>query len=145
MSRATPQMRDLARRLIAIEAHGSKSSEAEAMAHFQVIEKLRPNLATLMGNAGFRALLSRSLALACADIPKLHGVKINPEGSLDGLAQAEALLSAQEISEGRTIILAHLLALLVAFIGANLTYTLIRETWPNLTPDDLNFNKGRKN
>ena len=39
------------------------------MAVFLVCEKLRPHLAMLMGNAGFRALLSRALALAKAEVP----------------------------------------------------------------------------
>ena len=138
-------MRDLAKRLIAFEAGGSKSSEAEAMAHFQVIEKLRPHLATLMGNAGFRALLSRALALACAEIPKLHGVRIKADGSMDGMAEIEAELTAGEVAESRIILLAHLLGLLIAFIGANLTISLVRETWPKLRPDHLNLNKGREN
>src|ERR1019366_1551324 len=63
MSRATPKMRNFAERLIAYETRGNNPSETETSGPFLVGEKLRPQLATLMGNVGFRALLSRALAL----------------------------------------------------------------------------------
>jgi hypothetical protein len=55
MSRATPKMRDLARRLIVHETKGNKSSKIPLA--FLVDERLRPHLAALMGMVGFRALL----------------------------------------------------------------------------------------
>ena len=75
MKRATPQTRDLAKRLIALEQKGHKSSEARTLVAIHVLEKLRPPLATLMGNAGYRALLSRALELANAPrrFPSLRG------------------------------------------------------------------------
>lgn len=143
MSRATPEMKDLTRRLIAIEGRESRSSSADAQV--QVIEKMRPHLVTLMGNAGFRALLSRALALASKDFPPMREVIIQADGSMDGLTQIEAELSPKEVLENRVNVLAQLFGLLVAFIGANLTLSLIRESWSNVTLEDLNFNKGRKN
>jgi hypothetical protein len=62
-------MRDFAERLIAYETRGNNPSETETSGPFLVGEKLRPQLATLMGNVGFRALLSRALALANAEAP----------------------------------------------------------------------------
>src|ERR1019366_433926 len=72
MSRATPKMRDFAERLIVYETRGNKSSETKTQAAFLVGEKLRPQLAALMGNVGFRALISRALALSNAEIPWLR-------------------------------------------------------------------------
>ena len=48
MSRATPQTRELAERLIASETRGKKSPEIKTPAAFYVCEKLRPYL-TRMG------------------------------------------------------------------------------------------------
>ena len=144
MSRSTPDMRLIAKCLIAYEARENKSSESETAA-FLIVEKLRPHLTTLMGSAGFRALFSRAVSLASADIPELEAITVNADGSLKGVEKVEAQLSPQEISESRVMLLAHLLGLLVAFIGASLTIALVREVWPKLSPDVLNFSKGGKN
>jgi len=44
--------------------------------------------------------------------------------------------------EGRVVLLAQLLGLLVAFIGEDLTLRLVREVWPKLSINDVNFGKG---
>jgi hypothetical protein len=138
MSRATPQMRNLAERLIALEARGSKSSETINRAAFHVCEKLRPQLATLMGNGGFRTLLSRALVLATVEVSWLRAVYVKADGSLEGLAELGAQADPEEIAEGRVVLLAQLLGLLVAFIGEGLTLRLARDVWPQLSVNDLN-------
>jgi hypothetical protein len=142
-------MRDFAERLIAYETRGNtrgnKSSGAKPPAVFHVFEKLRPQLATLMGNTGFHALLSRALALASMEIPSLPAVYVKADGSLEGLNDREARGVAEEIAEGRVILLAQLLGLLVAFIGESLTVRLVREVWPKLSLTDLDFGKENKN
>ena len=57
-------MRDFAERLIAYETTTTNFSNTKIPAACLAGEKLRPHLATLMGNIGFKALLSRALALA---------------------------------------------------------------------------------
>ena len=145
MSRATPQMRDLSQCLIAYETGENKSSETKAPAACRVGEKLRPHLATLMGNVGFRALFLRALALANADVPWLRAVQVKADGSLEGLEELEAQVHSDEIFEGCVVLLAQLLGLLVAFIGENLTLRLVRDVWPKLSLNDLDFGKGDKN
>jgi hypothetical protein len=142
MSRAAPKMRDLAERLIAYEAaRGTKSSGAKIPAACLVIDRLRPQLATLMGNIGFRALLSRTLALANPDFPWLRAVHVKAEGSLEGLDEL-AEVDPDEIFEGCSALLAQLLELLAAFIGKDLTLQLVREVWPNLPRNNLAVGKG---
>jgi hypothetical protein len=135
-------MRDFAERLIAYETRGNKSSETKPPAVFLVGEKLRPQLATLMGNVGFRALLSRALALATAEVPWLRAVHVKADGSFERLDEFGAHVDLDEIFEGRVVLLAQLLGLLVAFIGEDLTLRLVREVWPKLSLNDLNFGKG---
>ena len=137
-------MRDFAERLIAYETRANKSSEAKTPAACRVSDKLRPQLATLMGNLGFRALLSRALALANADVPWLRAVHVSADGSFEGLDGLAAQVDSNEIFEGCVILLAQLLGLLVAFIGEDLTLHLVRETWPKLSLDDLHAVKGDK-
>ena len=144
MSRATPKMRDYAERLIAYETRGNKSSETKPPAVFLVGEKLRPQLATLMGNVGFRALLSRALALANAEVPWLHVVHVKADGSFEGLDKLDAQVDPEEIAKGRVVLLAQLLGLLVALIGEILTLQLVCDVWPKLSLSDLDLGTGDK-
>jgi hypothetical protein len=144
MSRATPQMRNIAKRLMAYETSGNKSSETKTPAVFHVCEKLRPHLATLMGKAGFRALLSRALALANTKVPWLRAVHVKSDGSLEGLDELHAQIAPDEFFEGSVVLQAQLLGLLVAFIGEDLTLRLVREVWPKLSLSDSDVGKGDK-
>lgn len=142
MSRATPQMRDLAARLITAETRKPKASEPEHPAVFHVCEKLRPHLATLMGNGGFRAVLSRALAVTSAEVPWLLALQVNADGALEGWDKPEAQVPPKELTESGVLLVAQLLGLLVAFIGDNLTLHLVRAVWPKLSLENLNFTQG---
>ncbi len=98
-----------------------------------------------MGETGFHALLSRALALANAEVPLLPAVRVNADGSLEGLSDREANMDQRKIAEGRVILLAQLLGLLAAFVGESLTLQLVREVWPKLPLQDSGFGKGIKN
>jgi len=138
-------MRYFAKHLIACETAENKSSRTKIQASFLVTEKLRPHLSTLMGNAGFRALLLRALVLANAEFPWLHTLQIKADGSLDGLDKIEAQVGPEELVNGGVVLLAQLLGLLVAFIGENLTLHLMRGVWSKLTLNNLDFSKGDEN
>jgi hypothetical protein len=142
MSRATPQMRIFAERLISYETEGNKSAELSTPSVFHVSEKLRPHLATLMGVAGFRALLSRALVLSQEEVRWLRAVHVKSDGSLEGLEELHAQVALDEFIEGRVVLLAQLLGLLVAFIGEKLMLQMVRDVWPELLLKDLDFNKG---
>ena len=138
-------MRDFAERLIAYETKGNKSSETKPATAFLVDEKLGPHLATFMGKVGFSALLSRALVLANAEVPWLRAVHVKADGSLGGLDALGAQGNPAEIFEGKVVLLAQLLGLLVAFIGERLTLSLVREIWPRIPLNDLDFGNGDKN
>jgi hypothetical protein len=130
-------MRDFAERLIAYEIRGNKSAGTKTPAAFPVCEKLRPPLATLMGNTGFHALLARALARAEAQVPALRAVQVEAEGSLAGLNELEAQVDPQELAKGSVVLVAELLGLLVAFIGENLMLRIVHDAWPILALNDL--------
>jgi hypothetical protein len=144
MNRATAQMRSIALRLINYETPPNDSAEAANTATFQVTERLRPHLAMLMGNGGFRALLARALTLASAEVSWLRAVQVNADGTLQGLETPHAHLEPAEFREGRVVLLAQLLGLLVAFIGPGLTSRLVGEIWPQLAADNVDFGNGDK-
>jgi len=138
-------MRDLAERLIAEETRGRKSPEApHAIA--LVIDKLRPDLQTLMGNMGYRALLSRALAQASAEFAWLRALHVKSDGSLAGLSQLEleSHVDSGMIANGRTALLTRLLESLTTFIGANVTLQLAHNIWPNVLLEDLDSGKGKR-
>lgn len=144
VNRATPHMRSIAQRLINYERPANASTEATDTAIFQVTERLRPHLATLMGNAGFRALLARALALAGAEVASLRAIQVNADGTLEGLKTLQARLTPAAFREARVVLLAQLLGLLVAFIGPVLTLRLLGEIWPQLEADNVDFGNGDK-
>jgi hypothetical protein len=141
MSRATPLMRNFARRLIDYEAGENKSSGTQTPSAFRGCEKLRLQLATFMGNSGFHTLLARSLVLSTAEVPWLRAVRLKADGPLEGLEELQAQLEGDEFFEGGVVLLAQLLGLLAAFIGANLTVRLVREVWPKVSLNNLDFDE----
>jgi hypothetical protein len=135
-------MRNIAHRLISYETQGKPSSETTDRSICRVTDRLRPQLATLMGHGGFRALLARALALASAEVGWLRELQVKADGTLESVARAHAGLAPAEFHEGRVVLLAQLLALLVAFIGPALTSRLIGEIWPQLAADHVDFGNG---
>ncbi len=145
MSRATPPMRSFAKRLIAYEALVNSASAAQTPLAFHVCDRLRPPLTTLMGSGGFRAVFSRALTLAKAEVPWLRTVRVKLDGSLEGLEELHAQLDPNRYREVRVVLVAQLLGLLVAFIGETLTLHLVGEVWPRAPLDDLSAANEEKN
>jgi len=125
MNRATQKLRTYAERLIANEMSLNASSKSKPTAAFVVIEKLTPHFGALMGAAGFRALISRALVLASAEVAWLRELHVKADGSFEGLNELEAQENPEEISSGGVVLLAQLLGLLVTFIGEDLTLRLL--------------------
>jgi len=127
-----PEMRDLAQCLLTYEAVAGKTSEPTELAASRVLERLRRPVVTLMGVAGFRSLLSRSLALASGDVPWLRALHVRADGSLEGFKEIEGKLSAEEIGLGEVALAVRFIGLLVVFIGPTLTLQLLHDTWPKM-------------
>ena len=135
MDTPSPSIRDLARRLLAMEAASQSAAEPRAHAAVRVCEKLRVSLTRLAGADGFTALLRRALALARAEVPALHGITEKADGSLEGLEELAA--DARNVGiDAAVAITAHLLGLLVTLIGEPLTVRLVREAWPDASWDE---------
>ncbi|HTE21054.1 MAG TPA: hypothetical protein VK689_22030 [Armatimonadota bacterium] len=93
----------------------------------------------LVGREGFHALLARALALAKAEHPWLGGVQVDATGLLAGLEAALAGREPADADAGAAAVLAHLLGLLVTFIGAGLSRQLVSGAWPEVPMDDIDF------
>ena len=125
MNRATPKLRIYAERLIASEMSRNASSKSKPTAAFVVIETLSPHFGALMGAAGFRALISRALVLATADVACLSELHVKADGSFEGLNELETQANPEEISKAGIVLLARLLELMVTLIGEELTLQLM--------------------
>lgn len=141
MSRASPELRNFAELLIAHESKSFRTADNKIPVAYRASEKLRPHLVTLLGNVGFRALFVRALALANADVSWLRAVQIKNDGSFDGFDDLEHRMEQHHFTHGCTVLLSHLLGLLVASIGEDLTLRLVGNVWPELSPNDLVFGK----
>ena len=146
MSRVTPKMRTIAECLISFEEAGDRSGAAH-FAAVPVLEKLRPQLAMLMGSAGFAALLARALVLAKADVEQLETISAKADGTLDVVHASQPAVDngSRDNHGGSVALIVRLLELLTAFIGENLTLHLACEIWPNLLRTILEKSNGAKN
>jgi hypothetical protein len=131
MSTAPPAIRNFARRLVALEVARDESPAVGARGAVRVCEKLRHPLTRLVGGAGFRSLMSRAVAVAKAEVPSLATVQIHADGTLAGLDGLQHDQDAGAGGEAEVVIIAHLLNLLVTFIGEPLTLHLVRDAWPD--------------
>ena len=123
----TANLKKLAGNLLALEAAGSPDEIS-----FQVTGKMRIPLSKVMGISGFRALFSRSLALAAKEFPAFRTLQIETDGSFVGLNEWTALYDAKEIFEAELVLVTQLLGLLVTFIGGSLTHQLLSDIWPSI-------------
>ena len=117
----------LARRLLAYESRDEQAPEGPVA--FRVSEKLRRPLSRIAGTAGYRSLLSRALTIASVKAPLLSAVRVNPDGSLNGL---DEMGNRDQAADAGAILIAQLLALLTLFIGNNLVLSLVSDIWPVL-------------
>ena len=131
-------LRDVAECLLRYEAVAAKLKKPRSeTAAFHVSEKLRHLLSTLLGAAGFRALLARALHLATAEVPELRPVEIKTDGSLAGLSKVARDARGTQLAKGEVLLITELLALLDTFIGEALMLRLVEDVWPKATLDAL--------
>ena len=142
----SPEMRDLAHRLLTYEAVAGKASEPMESATLRVYEKLRQGLGEFAGVAGFQSLASRALALAKPEAPSLNTAQVSGDGALLGLIEIETQIDMNKdpAGEGGIILISRLLGLLLIFLGESLTMSLLRVKWPQAALDDCNSENGRK-
>jgi hypothetical protein len=127
-TRPSPKIMELAQRLLAYEAAAPNTPSVLC-----VSEKLRRPLSKLAGSSGFRSLLTRSLTLAKAEVPRLGDVRVNPDGSLEGWSE---LGNHNQDAEAGVILIAQLLGLLGTLIGEGLMLSLVLDAWPDFTAID---------
>jgi hypothetical protein len=138
MTRTTPQLRHVADGLLTIErdeADEADEADAQGAAAARVCVRLQAALAKLLGAAGFSALMSRALTLAQAEARDLRRVQLKEDGSLDGLVGVQ--------QRGEVVLVAHILGLLITFVGAALTTRILQDVWPTAAIEELDQGRDR--
>jgi hypothetical protein len=134
MARPPSLIRDWTKQLSAATRTQADPEVHDAAA---LIERLQVPLTRFCGAEGFASLLRRALALASAEDPSLRSVKVGADGRLEGFDQAPGGPRAvAKRHEAANSITAHLLALLVAFIGEHLTRKLVVDASTERSPDE---------
>jgi hypothetical protein len=141
MPEVSPAARIVARRVLLHEAGGRTEPAALAEAAERADARLRTRLADLIGQTGYTTLVARAVRLAQAEVPALEGIAVaaGETGAAERLhgvhefARTSGDAAAIEASLGA--ILAHVIGLLITFIGEDLALRLIREAWPELAHD----------
>ncbi|WP_348268209.1 hypothetical protein [Edaphobacter sp. DSM 109919] len=132
MNRTNLRMLAIAYQLLARETSTGEPSDIHLAAVVCVSEKLRRPISMLAGSTGFRALLTRSLSLARAQVPALAAIQVKPDGTLEWNMGGDLSLSNGEAVQSGAILIAELLGLLSNFIGEALTLRLLQDAWPDL-------------
>jgi len=99
----------------------------------RVSDKLRRPLTTLAGAAGFRSLLARALTLAKQESPALGAWEVKADGSLES--------PNGEAQQSGDVLIAHLIGLMVTFIGESLTLRLVHDVWLDLADSEVKVEK----
>ncbi len=131
MDSPSPSTRELARRLLVASPI---VSDHDVQGAVLVCDKMRISLTKFTGVDGFVSLQRRALVLARAEVPSLQCVKVVVDGRLQGFEE----VPSDTLTAAGVAITAHLLELLIIFIGEPLMRTLIREAWPDKSLDISN-------
>ena len=128
-------IQDLARRVLAFELAELPSGDDPPAA--RVCKKLRRPISELAGTSGFRALLSRALAVSRTANQSLIAVQVKDDGTLHGLES----IADEESAQAGVALVSQLIGLLVTFIGEFLTIRLMHDIWPDLPALQLGGNQ----
>jgi hypothetical protein len=80
------------------------------------------------------------LTLAKVDVPLLNMVQVGADGSLEGFDAIEQSQEPEAARRAGVGLVAHLLELLVTFIGEPLTLRLVADKWPDVAVERADLN-----
>ena len=134
MPHPSPELAELARRIVEHEADGSDPS-ASAAAVEAACRRLKDHMVHVLGSGGVSALLGRALHLAQREQPLLAEVSVRgePGACFTGLSESLAGRTDEEANAAAATVLTHVLGLLVTLLGEELGMKPIRKLWPGQT------------
>jgi len=133
MTTATPSQHAVAQWLLTAEGVDAERRLAAPAAAERVFGKLSQRLAQLITLVGSDALLARAVHLSRAAFPFLGEAQITRSDDSSVLSLPESAdRENSQLVDGLEAVLATLVALLVSFIGEDLTARILREVWPEV-------------
>ena len=134
MTTATPSQHAVAQWLLTAEGVDAERRLAAPAAAEQVFWKLSQRLAQLITLVVADALLARAVHLSRAEFPFLDRAQTARSAAAWTLRLRESAEGAEssQAAEGFEAVLAILIALLISFVGEDLTLRVLREVWPEL-------------
>lgn len=138
MRHATPELHELALRLLAHEAGDAPLDTNVAGAMRRACERLSAQVDPLIGAGGMSALVKRATYLARREFAWLDAVEVDETAlcSFEHLGEAVEERPADEARRGTVAILANIIWLLVTFIGDDLVLGLVRQAWSEVPLDE---------
>ena len=132
MAQPSPELVELARRILEHEAGGPPDPAASAAGVESACRRLKDHLVDLLGSGGVSALLRRALHLAQREQPLLAGVAVSGDSAacFTSLAESLAASTEEEATAAAATVLTHMLDLLVTLLGQELGMKPIRKLWP---------------
>lgn len=132
MAQTSPELVELARRILEHEGGGSSDPAASVAAADRACRRLKDHLLDLLGSEGVYALLRRALHLAEREQPLLAEVAVSREPATCFINLAESLAAStdEEAAAAASSILTHVLDLLVMLFGRELGMKPVRKLWP---------------
>lgn len=120
--------------LLAQDAAGEKDTAQVVARAAQVYAALFATSAPVLGAAGARALLARSVKLTRAQCPALRGIALSAspdsppveDAVFAGLAELEPAVSTELV----VVLFENLLGLMTTFIGERLVWQLLKSAFP---------------
>jgi hypothetical protein len=130
---STHAVRFVAAWLLEHETDNADVPDAVLAAAERTCQKLSTRLAKLVTVAGCQSLLARAIHLAAAEVPFLRGVRAGtmPGPCLEGVQESTEGAMYQQTQAGLLAVVAHLIGLLVLFIGEDMTERLVHDVWPD--------------
>ena len=128
MKRPNPVQLERARQLLAHEAVAGSEHERATTAAGRVYDKLRAQLAPLVGESGVQLLFLRSAKLVQGDFASVAEVS-----SLEGSTKLRERLQSRKPalpSESAEALFGTFFTLITTFIGERLTTQVLRGAWP---------------
>lgn len=115
------------------ESNDADGADSMLTAMERSCQKLCIRLAKLVTAAGSQALVARAIHLAAADAPFLRGLRagVVPGACVEGVQDSTRDVSPELAQAGLVAVMAHLLGLLVTFIGPDVTARIVGDVWPD--------------
>jgi hypothetical protein len=131
---ATPAQLALAYWLIGRELDDGGKVLPVSEAAERACRKFGNRLALLVTPAGAEALLSRATHLARTNFPSFDQQRTarTVEALTERLRQTSNGVHTDQVDEGMSAVFASLIALVMSFVGEDLTWRMLREVWPEL-------------